>query len=224
MRLQPRTSWPSEAYIRVEPIPCAIATRIGRPSPLTRRPGRCPRRTGRAPRDGRRPPRRRRGGSGCTGRWRRPARRSLLTRSSGNDCIRTIPASGWTTLSQNVSHRISGRRLASAAVSRAGVFHHDRRGCRARAGCRRRGTRTSRPAPGSAATWRAWVLPVQPAGSSLDRDHADPRVGTRRTAGDLGGPVGAPVVDDQDLQVRDTSGRRPRPGSRRGSPPRPWPG
>ena len=53
---------------------------------------------------------------------------------------------------------------------------------------------------------------------------ADARVAARELAGDRPGPVGAAIVDDEDLELGDNAGRTPRPGNRPGRPPRPWPG
>ena len=53
-------------------------------------------------------------------------------------------------------------------------------------------------------------------GEVVDREDADPGVTAGELAGDRGGPVGAPVVDDEDFQVRVGLARRPRPGSRPG--------
>ena len=127
--------------------------------------------------------------------------RSLLTRRSGNDCIRTIDASGWTTHSQNVSQRISGSRLASAAEwDRAYSITIDRLSERVL----RVGVEEPEPvAAGHLGGHLQGVGLAGPAGRQVgDRDHPDPRIGTGEVAGDRAGPVGAPVVDDQDLEVR----------------------
>ncbi len=49
---------------------------------------------------------------------------------------------------------------------------------------------------------RAWVLPVQPGGRCSIEKQSHAAIARGELARDLAGPVGAAIVDDQDLEIR----------------------
>ena len=116
-----------------------------------------------------------------------------------------------------------GQQARQRGVVRRGRTPSRSRGSRARAACRRRGTRAIRRRPSAAARCSAWVLPVQPGGSSSIVSTRTRGSRAANSRGDLAGPVACSGRRRPGSRGRDRSGRRPTPGSRPGTPPRPWP-
>ncbi len=124
---------------------------------------------------------------------------------------------------QGLRHRLPealaahlGQEAGHARVVRPGVFEDDAQAIGLVAGV---GVDEPEPlAPGLPARDVEGVGLAGPAWREiLDRDQADPGVGLGDPSGDLGRPVGAPVVDDEDFEVRVRLRSGPSPGSRRGS-------
>ena len=129
------------------------------------------------------------------------SRAVVVDQEQGNDCIRTTAGERLhDPLPERLAAHLGQQAGQRRAVDRAYSMTIERFSGSCRVSASRNQNQSPRAWP--AATCRAWVLPVQPAGRSSIVIDPDPRVGRGELAGDRGGPVGAPVVDDQDFQVR----------------------